>query len=81
VECAEPQAAGFFTQQVFYPAFHHAGGFIGESHSQDVIGRQMELGDQVSDTVGKNTSLPRTGTGQHKDVTGLGGYRLFLLWI
>ena len=72
---------GFSPSSAFQAGFHHPGGFVGKGNGQNVGRRQVILGDQVGNAVGKDAGFARTGTGQHQDVAGLGGDRLLLLWI
>src|SRR5690606_924451 len=45
---------------------HLPGGLVGEGHSDDVLGTDAALLDQIGDLAGDDTGLAATGAGPHE---------------
>src|SRR5947199_204385 len=60
------------------PLTHLGGGFVGEGDGEDGVGSYAVIFDQVSDAVGDDARLARTGSGknEHWPFEGLSGFSL-----
>ena len=79
MEGAQADPLGALAQQVEHPAFHLAGGLVGEGDRQDLVGAHAQLADQVGDALGEHAGLAGAGAGQHQHRPKPGGDSLLLL--
>ncbi len=79
VEGAKPQALGGLAEDGADPFPHFAGGLVGESDGEHLVGEGALRQQDMGEAGGQHAGLPRAGAGQHQQraIDGFDGGALF----